>query len=147
MLRMNKLAFKLRLIWEIRLKTLIIIIIASAAQHKVRNPCFFLLLAVFNLNLPLPRGTGYATWRAALDTALQAVADFGAQALVVPLGLDTFAGDPISGFTLQTGDYLAIGQALASAGLPTVFTFEGGYAVAEVGVNAVNVLQGFDQGK
>jgi acetoin utilization deacetylase AcuC-like enzyme len=26
-----------------------------------------------------------------------------------------------------------------------VFTFEGGYAVAEVGVNAVNVLQGFDQ--
>lgn len=101
----------------------------------------------FNLNLPLPRGTGYATWRAALDTALQAMADFGAQALVVPLGLDTFAGDPISGFTLQTGDYLAIGQALASAGLPTVFTFEGGYAVAEVGVNAVNVLQGFDQGK
>lgn len=100
----------------------------------------------FNLNLPLPRGTGYATWRAALDTALQAVADFGAQALVVPLGLDTFAGDPISGFTLQTGDYLAIGQALASAGLPTVFTFEGGYAVAEVGVNAVNVLQGFDRG-
>ena len=70
-----------------------------------------------------------------------------AQALVVPLGLDTFAGDPISGFTLQTNDYLAIGQALASAGLPTVFTFEGGYAVAEVGVNAVNVLQGFDQGK
>ena len=31
------------------------------------------------------------------------------------------------------------------AGLPTVFTFEGGYAVAEVGVNAVNVLQGFDE--
>ena len=27
--------------------------------------------------------------------------------------------------------------------LPTVFTFEGGYAVAEVGVNAVNLLQGF----
>ncbi len=99
----------------------------------------------FNLNLPLPRGTGFATWRAALDTALHAVAQFGAQALVVPLGLDTFAGDPISGFTLQSADYLAVGQALASAGLPTVFTFEGGYAVAEVGVNAVNVLQSFQQ--
>jgi acetoin utilization deacetylase AcuC-like enzyme len=99
----------------------------------------------FNLNLPLPRGTGYAAWRAALDTALQAVADFGAQALVVPLGLDTFAGDPISGFTLQSADYLGVGAALASAGLPTVFTFEGGYAVDEVGVNAVNVLQGFEQ--
>lgn len=97
----------------------------------------------FNLNLPLPRGTGLATWRAALDTALQAVADFGAQALVVPLGLDTFAGDPISGFTLHSANYLGIGAALAGAGLPTVFTFEGGYAVDEVGVNAVNVLQGF----
>jgi acetoin utilization deacetylase AcuC-like enzyme len=99
----------------------------------------------FNLNLPLPRGTGFATWRAALSTALQAVADFGAQALVVPLGLDTFAGDPISGFTLQSADYLAVGAALAGAGLPTVFTFEGGYAVDEVGVNAVNVLQSFAQ--
>ena len=28
--------------------------------------------------------------------------------------------------------------------LPTLFVFEGGYAVAEVGVNAVNVLTGFE---
>jgi hypothetical protein len=32
---------------------------------------------------------------------------------------------------------------LAGLGLPTVFTFEGGYAVAEVGINTVNVLEGF----
>ena len=99
----------------------------------------------FNLNLPLPRGTGFAAWRAALDQGLQAVKDFGAQALVVPMGLDTFEGDPISGFTLKTGDYFAVGQGLASAGLPTVFTFEGGYAVDAVGVNAVNLLEGFER--
>ena len=99
----------------------------------------------FNLNLPLPRGSGVKVWRAALDTALQAVRDFGASALVVPLGLDTFEGDPISGFTLKTGDYAAVGAALASAGLPTVFTFEGGYAVDEVGTNAVNLLEGFQK--
>jgi acetoin utilization deacetylase AcuC-like enzyme len=99
----------------------------------------------FNLNLPLPRGTGFAAWRATLDQGLQAVQDFGAQALVVPMGLDTFEGDPISGFTLKTEDYLAVGQALASAGLPTVFTFEGGYAVDAVGVNAVNLLEGFQR--
>lgn len=64
---------------------------------------------------------------------------------MVALGLDTFEGDPISGFGLQSADYLKIGSDIASAGLPTVFTFEGGYAVAEVGVNAVNVLQGFDE--
>lgn len=66
-------------------------------------------------------------------------------ALVVPLGVDTFAGDPISGFGLQSADYLRLGQTLAGVCLPTEFTFKGGYAVAEVGVNAVNVLQGFVQ--
>jgi acetoin utilization deacetylase AcuC-like enzyme len=101
--------------------------------------------AGFNLNLPLPRGTDFTTWRAALDGALQAVADFGADALVVPMGLDTFEGDPISGFTLASADYFAVGEALAAAGLPTVFTFEGGYAVDAVGTNAVNLLEGFSR--
>lgn len=96
-----------------------------------------------NLNLPLPRGTGFARWREALRQALQAIAAFGAQALVVSLGLDTFESDPISGFRLRSADYLPVGEDLASAGLPTLFVFEGGYAVAEVGINAANVLEGF----
>ncbi len=99
----------------------------------------------FNHNLPLPRGTGFAVWRAALGQALQGIARFGADALVVSLGLDTFDGDPVAGFTLQSADYLQVGADLAAAGLPTVFVFEGGYAVAAVGVNAVNVLDGFAQ--
>lgn len=96
-----------------------------------------------NLNLPLPRGTGFARWREALATALQAIARFGADALVVSLGVDTFAEDPISGFALQSADYLHVGEDLAGAGLPTAFVFEGGYAVAAVGTNSVNVLEGF----
>jgi len=99
----------------------------------------------FNRNLPLARGTDFATWRSALKQALLGIAQFGAQALVVSLGLDTFVGDPISGFTLRSEDYLRVGADMAAAGLPTVFVFEGGYAVAEVGVNAVNVLEGFEQ--
>ena len=100
----------------------------------------------FNLNLPLPRGTGFVAWHATLTTALQAVQRFGATALVVPMGMDTFEGDPISGFTLKSADYFSVGEALASAGLPTVFTFEGGYAVDAVGTNAVNLLEGFQRG-
>ena len=99
----------------------------------------------FNYNLPLPRGTDFATWRGALAKALQGIARHGAQALVVSLGLDTFEGDPISGFRLRSEDYLRVGEDLAAAGLPTLFVFEGGYAVDEVGVNAVNVLEGFEQ--
>lgn len=97
----------------------------------------------FNLNLPLPRGTGFTDWCEALDQAVDAVDEFEADVLVVPMGLDTFVGDPISGFTLKSEDYDTVGRLLAAAGVPTVFTFEGGYAVAEVGVNAVNLLEGF----
>jgi acetoin utilization deacetylase AcuC-like enzyme len=98
----------------------------------------------FNLNLPLPRGTGFTRWRAALHAGLDAIKTFGADALVVALGVDTFEGDPISGFTLRSADYLQVGDDIAAANLPTVFVFEGGYAVAEVGVNTVNVLEGFN---
>ncbi|OIQ63965.1 acetylpolyamine aminohydrolase [mine drainage metagenome] len=86
----------------------------------------------FNRNLPLPRGTGFDTWREALQDALKGIRDFGAEALVVSLGLDTFEGDPISGFRLHSPDYLQVGDDIARAAVPTVFVFEGGYAVAEV---------------
>jgi acetoin utilization deacetylase AcuC-like enzyme len=98
----------------------------------------------FNLNLPLPAGTGCAAWRAALHEGLQAIARFAPDALVVALGVDTFEGDPISRFTLASADYLTAGRDIAAARLPTVFTLEGGYAVAALGVNVVNVLEGFE---
>jgi acetoin utilization deacetylase AcuC-like enzyme len=96
-------------------------------------------------NLPLSRGSDFLQWRQALTQALQDIRAFGAEALVVSLGLDTFEGDPISGFKLRTADYLQVGADLARAGLPTVFVFEGGYAVTELGVNTVNLLTGFEQ--
>ena len=97
----------------------------------------------FNLNMPLPRGTGFVAWRDALASALRAIARVRADALVVSLGVDTFEGDPISGFRLCSDDYLHVGADIARAGLPCVFTLEGGYAVEEIGVNVVNVLEGF----
>lgn len=97
----------------------------------------------YNLNLPLPAGTGFAAWHTALGEALRRVKDFGADALVVALGVDTYEGDPISRFRLASDDYFQLGRDLAGAGLPTVFTLEGGYAVAAMGVNVVNVLEGF----
>ncbi len=97
----------------------------------------------FNLNLPLPCGSDYARWSEALELALTAIATYGAQALLVSLGVDTFAGDPISGFALQSDDYLRMGERIAQAGLPTALVFEGGYAVEAVGVNVANVLKAF----
>ena len=64
---------------------------------------------------------------------------------MVSLGLDTYEGDPISRFRLATTDFLRLGARLRGVGLPTVLVLEGGYAAAELGTNAVNVLEGFEQ--
>ena len=64
---------------------------------------------------------------------------------MISLGLDTFEGDPISRFSLTPSDFSRLGEHLARLGLPTVFVLEGGYAAAELGSNAVNVLDGFEQ--
>ena len=99
--------------------------------------------AGFNLNLPLPCGSDFSAWRQALCKALQAVADYQAQALVVSLGLDTYRHDPIAGFQLNSEDYLSVGEMLASLAIPTLFILEGGYALQAIGENTVNVLTGF----
>jgi acetoin utilization deacetylase AcuC-like enzyme len=97
-----------------------------------------------NLNVPLPRGTSAAQWFAALETACIRMAAFAPQALVVSLGVDGFSGDPRSHFGLSSGDFLRIGERIGYLGLPTVFVFEGGSAVPELGINVVNVLEGFE---
>ncbi len=102
--------------------------------------------AGFNYNYPLRWGTGFDLWGAALDQACARIADYGPDALVVSLGVDTFEGDPISEFKLQSEDYLKIGARIATLARPTLFVMEGGYAVAEIGVNTVNVLLGFEGG-
>ncbi len=99
----------------------------------------------FNLNLPLAAGSSAALWFEALEKACSRIARHGADALVVSLGLDTFAGDPISKFLLQPDDFTRLGERLGQLGLPTIFVLEGGYAAAELGTNAVNVLDGFEQ--
>ena len=68
---------------------------------------------------------------------------FGPDVLLVSLGLDTFEGDPICQFKLKNEDYLRMGEIIGRAGLPTVFIFEGGYNIENLGVNTVNVLEGF----
>jgi acetoin utilization deacetylase AcuC-like enzyme len=96
-----------------------------------------------NHNHPMPWGTGFDRWSEALDAACGEVAAWGADVLVVPLGVDTHEDDPISRFRLQTPDYLRVGARIAALGLPTLFVLEGGYATDAIGVNVANVLEGF----
>ena len=86
----------------------------------------------------------YASQFTGRSIAFDAVAAFAPDALVVSLGVDTFQGDPISRFRLETVDYPLIGARIARLGRPTLFVMEGGYAVEAIGVNAVGVLTGFE---
>lgn len=96
----------------------------------------------FNLNLPLPWGTDFAGWGAALKQAISRIAAFSPDRLVVSLGVDAFEEDPISHFKLRGPDFVEIGRAIGALGVPALFVMEGGYAIEAIGTNVVNVLTG-----
>lgn len=96
------------------------------------------------VNYPMPPNTDFATWRAALKKALAKIAEYAPDKLIISLGVDTFETDPISFFKLKSKDFTTYGADIASLSLPTLFVMEGGYDIAEIGVNTVNVLQGFE---
>jgi acetoin utilization deacetylase AcuC-like enzyme len=104
----------------------------------------------FNLNLPLPPGTGDQAWLAALDRALAELRAFAPAFLIVSAGFDTFEGDPVAehggAFTLTAGAFPEIGGRIATLGLPTLFVQEGGYGIAALGRNAAGLLRGFEGG-
>jgi acetoin utilization deacetylase AcuC-like enzyme len=96
-----------------------------------------------NLNLPLPRGTGDDGFIAALAIAMDAITAWGADSLVLALGLDAYEGDPFAGLGVTTAGFARIGQAVADMGLPTVIIQEGGYLCPELGENLKAVLGRF----
>lgn len=96
-----------------------------------------------NINLPLAPGSDAQEWMAALETACIRLGMFVPEALVVALGVNTAAAEPGGGFGLQGADFLRIGERIAWLGLPAVFVLEGGQA-GDVGINTVNVLEGFE---
>lgn len=104
------------------------------------------------VHLPLPPGTTWSGgYRDALLLALDGIVeDFGAQAVVVSLGLDTHKDDPCTirraGFHLSGEDYWNMGQLIGTklgSKVPTVFVQEGGYRMDKVGKAAADVVVGF----
>ena len=96
----------------------------------------------FNLNLPLERGTTIKPYQAALETALQRIADFGADTLVIAAGLDIAVDDPFQGFAIATPEFETIGRQIAALKLPMLTVQEGGYPSPSLGSNLASLLQG-----
>ncbi len=129
-----------------------VLTISLHADPKVEYP-FFLGYADehgngnghgFNVNYPMPFGTDWTSYSVALIDALDRIRRFSPDALVVALGLDTFAGDPTTHFEIESADFERMGEAISKLGLPTLVVLEGGYSVEWIGQNTVNFLTGID---
>lgn len=99
-----------------------------------------------NLNLPLAPGAGDDAMMAALDQAEAALARFDPQALVVSLGFDALAVDPLGMMTMTPAGFGRIAQRVAGLGRPVVVVQEGGYAIDAIGACLSAFLTGLRRG-
>ncbi|WP_439109800.1 histone deacetylase family protein [Lentibacter sp.] len=98
----------------------------------------------YNLNIPLVRGTDDAAYLKALERALDRIDAFGADVLVVALGLDAYVNDPFKGLAITTGGFGQITAAIAGLGMPCLFVQEGGYLCDALGDNLTSALRGYE---
>jgi len=101
----------------------------------------------YNLNVPLPRGTGDDAYVDALTASFERIRAFAPEVLVVALGLDAFEGDPLAGLAITTAGFGRIGEAVGGLALPTVLVQEGGYLTPELGANLASFLAGFESAR
>jgi len=102
------------------------------------------------LHIPLPPHTSWEpVYRDALHRAMVAIQEYGAEALVVSLGLDTHDGDQVAtrraGFHLKGQDYKDMGfmiGSMAPSNIPICVIQEGGYLMEVVGPTAADVVAG-----
>lgn len=86
-----------------------------------------------NLNIPLASGSGDSLWLAAITHALQRIANFGADALVVSLGFDASEHEPLRFLSVTMDGFARAGRAIGHSGLPAVIIQEGGYNIESLG--------------
>ncbi|MDT9632880.1 histone deacetylase family protein [Pseudomonas sp. JV449] len=101
----------------------------------------------YNLNLPLPHGSGDQIYLNAIAYALEFCQRQGVEALVVALGLDASEEDPNGALAVTTRGFFACGQLLGSTKWPTTLVQEGGYLSEILGENLKAVLGGFDSSR
>jgi acetoin utilization deacetylase AcuC-like enzyme len=97
-----------------------------------------------NLNVTLPPGSGDEAWLAAVQRIAGWAQERGAEALVVPLGVDAAAGDPESPLRVTAAGFREGGRILGALGLPTVLVQEGGYDLERLGELVLETLTGVE---
>lgn len=88
------------------------------------------------LNLCLKPGSDTETILGRFREGLSAITAFGAEALVISLGLDMAADDPLSEVKLTGDGFATMAREIAALGLPTALIQEGGYLGPSLSRNA-----------
>ena len=97
-----------------------------------------------NVNYPLPQGTGDDAYMDVLADALESVAAFKPDVLVVALGLDASEADPLAFCKVTTEGFRRMGRTISEAGYPSLLVQEGGYISDQLGDNLAAFLDGFE---
>ena len=101
-----------------------------------------------NWNLPLPVGSSAEEYMERLGEAVSILENMRPQYMVVSLGFDTYHGDPLGYFGIQTEDYARIARMIRGRacleGVPAVILLEGGYVVEALGPNLLSFLRGWE---
>jgi len=100
----------------------------------------------FNVNVPLPPGSGDPDWLAAVDRIVELAREHGSEAVVVPLGVDAGEGDPTAPLAVTEAGFREAGRRLGGLRLPTVLVQEGGYVLDTIGALVRATLEGFEEG-
>ena len=95
-----------------------------------------------NRNYTLAAGCDDRTFMKTLGEALEYLGSFKPGGLVVSLGVDTCASDPLSDLDVTSAGLPEMGRLVRDLGLPTVVVQEGGYGTVSLGFNVRVWLRG-----
>jgi acetoin utilization deacetylase AcuC-like enzyme/GNAT superfamily N-acetyltransferase len=85
-----------------------------------------------NRNFPLPPHTDEAKYLLVFGRALEMIARFGPEVLVVSLGFDILKGDPTGTFVLSPSTLRVLGRRLMQLQRPVLVVQEGGYNLRNI---------------
>ncbi len=97
-----------------------------------------------NINFPLPSGINDETYMEVFRESISIIKNFGAEYLVISLGVDTFEKDQLGNFRLSSDIYKILAEYLISEWkVPVLIVMEGGYNTEFLATNVLSFLTPF----
>jgi len=97
-----------------------------------------------NINFPLPPEIADEDYLKISHDAVSKIIHFGAQYLIISLGVDTFEKDQLGNFRLSSKIYSRLAEyTISKLNIPTLIVMEGGYNTEFLAANVVSFLTPF----